>query len=117
MAERPTKAVLAKLIEVHQGNLSAITRALVSDGHEVTRQGLSLRLMRLGLAEEAQIQRALSGCPGPRPDLTAGAIDAVAERDAIAAEIRQGGKLEEIAGRLGISRRQLARKRQTYGLR
>lgn len=119
MAKRPgiDAETLAQLIAAHGGNLSAITGALHARGIKITRQGIAHRLERLGLADEAAIARAAQGLPGPRTRLRGGVLDAVGERQQIADALKAGGRLEDIAAALGMSRRQLGRRCQVHGLR
>ena len=118
MAKRPSILApqLRKLVKKHAGNLSAIARELSESGHEITRQGLSLAMKRYGLLEQAERARARSGIPGPRAGLRYGVIDPKEERQRIRSALRQAPSLEAAAARLKMSRRQLARKRDAYGL-
>lgn len=62
---------LAKLVREYAGNRSAIARALSEGGNEITRQGVSAKLRRFGLLEEADRLSVSARKPGPRDHVPA----------------------------------------------
>lgn len=65
------RRTLAKLVAAHAGNRSAIARALSEMGTPITRQGVSAKLKRHGLLEEADRLSTAACKPGPRNNVPA----------------------------------------------
>lgn len=117
MANRPlTLAQLSALIAKHRGSYSAIAVALTAAGRTISREAVRQRAITLELEEEAVVQRARAGLPGPRPLLEAGSPDKFGETVSIEAAALQGGTLKSAAAKLGLSRRGLYRRRKALGM-
>jgi DNA-binding NtrC family response regulator len=107
---------LRELITEHRGSLSAIAAALTQAGQPISRQAVTQWVKRAGMEDDAAVERAKAGLPGPRPQLVDGSVDAVAERAAIAGGVELHGSLRAAAANLGMSRRALFRRRKALGV-
>lgn len=104
------KTALAKLMRSAHGNLSEIARRLAEKGTPITRQEVTRRLQKYGLAEEAERLRVQSAVSGPRASLTDGVVDRDTARRAAITALATSAGYRAAAEKLGISPRTMARR-------
>ena len=107
---------LARLVERHNGNRTAIARDLSRGGFTITRQGITNKLRRHGLLEAADMLSALAMKPGQRHHLDAEEL--VKERADLLAALVEADRYETAiranGGPLGYSIPTLYRKIQAH---
>lgn len=94
-------ARLRDLVEEHQGNRSAIARALSDGGRPITRQGLSAQLGRFGLLDLADELSAQTNKPGPRNNVPRAVVRA--ERERVLEALAGVATYDDAAPVLGVS--------------
>lgn len=107
------RARLLDLIIAHDGNLSAMARALAP----IHRQALSKKLERAGLLAEADVARALAGVRGRRLTLPGVHPDPVGERRMILDAVARHPGYRDAARALGISDRTMLRRMARYRIK
>ena len=95
------RRILSKLVAKHAGNRSAIARELSDGGNEITRQGVSAKLRRLGLLEEADRLSVAANKPGPRDNVPAAELRR--QREALLAALAKVDTYDEAPALLGYS--------------
>ena len=105
---------LEELIELYHGNISRMARHVRIGHRAITREGLSYRLRKHGLAKKAAAMRIKGLVTGPRNGEFIKEYGA--EYDRFIAAINKSATVEDIIERLGINRRTFYRKLRSYGL-
>ena len=88
-------------MELHQGNRSAIARALSKGSSTITRQGVSRQLERHGLLAEADRLSSMSRKPGPRNNVPTGRLRE--ERETLLNTLASVATYDEAPAKLGYS--------------
>lgn len=105
------RSSLRKLVDKHQGNLSAIAVAL-----GISRQAVTRRLKAAKLLERAAAARLAAGVTGPRTSGQAVQAADDAERERMLRALAASDSDDEARARLGMARRSFYRKKSAFGL-
>ena len=106
---------MRRLVREHQGNRTAIARALSERGQKITRQGVSSKLRRLGLLEEADKLSQAASKPGPRDNVPPAILER--EREALLDALARSETYADAPAKLGISIATMYRRIASHGIK